>query len=154
EGVYHTPLAELEKEWRAFLRRQPLDARARARAKEQFRRPAIFKKTCARELAARVSEARPLERTRPAEAVALRGRACRADRHEPLFRLELARARAAAGDGEGALAILNPLARLGRIGAEGEVTQPLRAQAAHLAAEVYVHLGDTTNAIASERQAL
>src|SRR6185503_3744105 len=51
--VYRVPLADLEAEWRQFLARQPLTTRSRAQASEEFRRPAIFKRVCARELAAR-----------------------------------------------------------------------------------------------------
>ncbi|HVR64421.1 MAG TPA: hypothetical protein VMU50_21120, partial [Polyangia bacterium] len=75
--VYRAPLPELEREWREFLARQPLSPRDRARAKEQFRRPAIFKKVCARELAARVADARALLRTAPEKAVRLLQATCR-----------------------------------------------------------------------------
>ena len=83
-AAYGVPLATLETEWRDFLARQPLDARDRARASEQFRRPAIFKKVCARELAARLSLARTLmatapDRCRRAAGGDLRRRSARAD---------------------------------------------------------------------------
>ena len=65
--VYRVPLADLESEWRQFLARQPLTTRERARASEEFRRPAIFKRVCARELAARLVEARA-HRTRGSRA--------------------------------------------------------------------------------------
>jgi hypothetical protein len=146
--VYRTPLANLEDEWRHFLLRQPLSTRDRARASEQFRRPAIFKKVCARELAARLGEARGLERVAPALAVRLLEDACRDDPREPTFRLELAQARAFAGDRRVALEAL------GRLGADADVTQPLQAQAASLAAEIQFHARDFANAIGQEKRAL
>jgi hypothetical protein len=147
-GAYGAPLPALEQEWRDFLRRQPVSARDKARASEQFRRPAIFKKVCARELAARVAEARGLERGAPAAAVRLLEDACRDDPHEPSYRLELARARAFAGETRAALE------GLGRIAGDADVTQPLHAQAAMLAAELHFHTGDFVNATAEEQRVL
>jgi hypothetical protein len=146
--VYRTPLANLEEEWRRFLSKQTLSDRDRARAAESFRRPAIFKKVCARELAARVAEARGLERVAPARAVALLEDTCRDDPHEPTFRLELAQARAFAGDRRAALEAL------GRIAADADVTRPLHASAASLAAEIQFHEGDFVNAAVEQRRAL
>jgi hypothetical protein len=146
--VYRTPLANLEDEWRRFLLRQPLSPRDKARASEQFRRPAIFKKICARELAARVAEARGLERAAPATAVRLLEDACRDDPHEPGYRLELAQARAFAGERRAALDAL------GRLAGDADVTQPLHAQAASLAAELQFHAGDFANATAEEQRVL
>ena len=146
--VYRTPLPDLEEEWRQFLRRQPLSTRDKARASEQFRRPAIFKKVCARELAARVVEARGLERADPARAVRLLEDACHDDPNEPVYRLELAQARAFAGDGRGALE------GLGRLAGDADVTQPVHAQASSLAAEIQFHAGDFVNAQAEERRVL
>jgi hypothetical protein len=146
--VYRTPLPNLEEEWRQFLGRQPLSPRDRARASEQFRRPAIFKKICARELAARLAEARGLERVAPALAVRLLEGACRDDPREPTFRLELAQARAFAGDRRTALELL------GRLRADADVTQPLQAQGASLAAEIHFHERDFVNARIEEQHAL
>jgi hypothetical protein len=146
--VYRAPLADLEEEWRQFLHKQPVSARDKARASEQFRRPAIFKKVCARELAARVAEARGLERGAPAEAVRLLEDACRDDPHEPSYRLQLAEARAFAGERRPALEAL------GRLAADADVTQPLHAQAASLAAEIQFHAGDFANAVAEQQRAL
>ncbi len=147
-SVYGTPLPALEAEWHEFLRRQVVTARDRARASEVFRRPAIFKKVCARELAARVAEARGLERVAPEEAVRLLTSACLDDPHEPTYRLELAQARAFAGDRRAALE------GLGRLGADADVTDPVHAQAACLAAELQFHARDFANAIAEETRAL
>jgi hypothetical protein len=146
--VYRAPLADLEEEWRQFLRQQPVSARDKARASEQFRRPAIFKKVCARELAARVAEARGLERAAPVQAVRLLEEACRDDPREPSYRLQLAEARAFAGEHRPALEAL------GRLAADADVTQPLHAQAASLAAEIQFHAGDFANALAEQQRVL
>jgi hypothetical protein len=122
--------------------------RDRARASEVFRRPAIFKKVCARELAARVAEARGLERLAPAQAVRLLEDACHDDPHEPTYRLELAQARAYAGERRAALEAL------GRIAGDGDVTRPLHASAASLAAELQFHARDWANATAEEKRVL
>jgi hypothetical protein len=148
DGVYRTPLSTLEAEWRQFLKKQPINERDKARASEQFRRPAIFKKVCARELAARVTEARGLERSAPARAVRLLEEACKDDPREPTYRLELAQARAFAGDKRGALE------GLGRLAADADVTRPLHAAAANLAAEIQFHARDYVNALAQQKRAL
>ncbi|HEX4406789.1 MAG TPA: hypothetical protein VH560_18245 [Polyangia bacterium] len=146
--VYRTPLPNLEEEWRQFLRKQPLNSRDRARASEQFRRPAIFKKVCARELAARLAQARGLERGAPRRAVALLEDVCADDPHEPSYRLELAQAFAFAGERRLALE------GLGRLAGDADVTQPLHAASASLAAEIQFHARDFVNATAEEQRAL
>src|SRR6185369_9469982 len=77
--VYRVPLADLEKEWRQFLAQQPLTTRERAQASEEFRRPAIFKRVCARELAARLVEARAIEHADPGRAVGILEASCKDD---------------------------------------------------------------------------
>jgi hypothetical protein len=146
--VYKTPLADLEAEWREFLKKQPLSQRDKARASEQFRRPAIFRKVCARELAARVAEARGLERAAPARAVRLLEDACHDDPREPSYRLELAQARAFAGDTRAALE------GLGRLTADADLTDPMHGMVASLAAEIDFHAGDFANAAAEQRRFL
>ena len=148
DGTYRAPLATLESEWQQFLRRQPISDRDKARAAEQYRRPAIFKKICARELAARVGEARGLERVAPDRAVRLLEDACRDDPHEPTYRLELAQARAFAGDRRAALE------GLGRLAADADVTRPLHASAASLAAEIHFHAHDYANATSQQERVL
>jgi hypothetical protein len=145
--VYRVPLADLEREWREFLARQPLTTRERARASEDFRRPAIFARVCARELAARLAEARAIQRDEPDRAVAILERTCRDDPSEPTYRLALAEALALAGAREQALTML------GRLAVGSDVTVPLRAQAASLAAEINFLAGDTTRAITEQRRA-
>jgi hypothetical protein len=146
--VYRVPLADLEREWRAYLARQPLTPRQRAHASEAFRRPAIFRRVCARELGARVAEARAIEHTEPARARALLEATCHDDPGEPLYQLALAEAEALAGaPGDG-------LARLGRLEADGETTLPLRGQAASLASEIDFAAGDFVNAAVEEGRAV
>jgi hypothetical protein len=145
--VYRVPLADLEREWREFLARQPLSTRERARAAEDFRRPAIFARVCARELAARVAEARGIQRDEPARAVAILERTCRDDPSEPTYRLALAEALALAGARERALTMLGQLA----VGAD--ITVPLRAQAASLAADINFLAGDYARADNEQRRA-
>jgi hypothetical protein len=147
-AVYQTSLDVLEREWRQFLERQPLTARDRSRAREQFRRPAIFKKVCARELAARVALARSLVRVDPARAVRLMEDTCRDDPGEPIFRIELAEARAAAGQ------TAQALEALARLSNQADVSDPLRARAASLAGTIHFHNGDHANAEQAERRVL
>lgn len=135
-AVYGEPLDALEAEWRRFLASQPLSAEQRARAREEFRRPAIFKKVCAREQAARLSEARALQGTAPQKAVAIVEQACRDDPGEPTLRIALAEAQLAAGAAEKALALLASVEE------SGDVTAPVRAHAATLAASIHFHAGD------------
>jgi hypothetical protein len=142
-GVYGKPLDELEREWRAFLQAQPEIADERAAARERYRRPAIFQRVCARELAARVSEARGLVGEDPARALALAQSACSDDPHEPTFRLELAELRAAAGLSDEALASARALAR------DDELTRPLRARAAALEAALAFGTGRLDEAAAA-----
>ena len=145
--VYRVPLADLEAEWRQFLARQPLTTRERAQASEEFRRPAIFKRVCARELAARLVEARAIEHDDPARAVALLEATCRDDPGEPSYRLALAEALALAGERERALVMLS------RLAVDGGITVPLRAQAAALAAAINFVARDYVRADVEARRA-
>lgn len=140
EGVYGRSLDALETRWKAFLDTQPLPPRDRAAAKERFRRPAIFKKVCARELAARVAEARGLLRSDAGRAVRLLEATCRDDGGEPTYKIDLAEALVAAGRQEPALALL------GAIGKDETATMPLRLRAANLASGIAYHRGDFTRA--------
>jgi hypothetical protein len=147
-AVYGTTLAALDTEWRAFLAKQSLSAEQQARAREQFRRPAIFKKICAREQAARINDARHMLNSAPTQAVRLLEQACGDDPGEPTIRVELAQATAAAGDTKRALSLLGAIAR------EADVTSPVRARAAGLAAAIQFRLGDTDNARVALRDVL
>jgi hypothetical protein len=150
QGVYGSSLESLEQQWRAFLEKQPLDAAERARAQERFRRPAIFQKVCARELAARVADARGRLYSAPAEAVALLESVCEDDPAEPTFRLDLADALVAAGQQGRALTTA------GAVESDRGLTRPLRARAAALAAAVHFHAGrfDAAGAAVARAEAL
>jgi hypothetical protein len=146
--VYRVPLADLEREWRQYLNRLPLTARERAHATEAFRRPAIFSRVCARELAARVAEARGLIASDPTRALALLRSTCHDDPTEPLYRLSLARAALAAGE-EGEAR--NELARLSL---DAGLTVPLRAETESLSAALDFASHDYTNAEVHQGHAL
>jgi hypothetical protein len=141
--VYREPLASLAREWREFLAKQPVSTSERAHASEEFRRPAIFNQVCARELAA---EAQAVERIDPTRAVAILRATCRDDPSEPIYKLALARAEAAAGD---VGAARNLLARLA---IDAELTAPVRAQAEDLEASLAFDGRDFANAEAHERR--
>jgi hypothetical protein len=130
-AVYGRDLAALEKEWRAFLAALPADEASRAEAEESFRRPAIFHKVCARELAARVADAHALLGTAPGDSVTLLASACADDPSEPTFRLDLAEALVAAGEPARALATLQALR------AAPGLTRPLETRAANLEAGIH-----------------
>ena len=146
--VYRVALRDLEREWRQFLAKQPLSTGQRAHATEEFRRPAIFSRVCARELAARVAEARGLLAVDPAGAVALLRATCHDDPNEPLYRLALARAELGAGD-EGAAR-----AELAHLALDASLTIPLRAEAESLSAAIDFSVRDTPNAEVHPRRAL
>ena len=148
EAVYGSPLAELEKSWRDFLDTQPLDARDEARAKERFRKPAIFRKVCARELAERVAEARERMGSMPEVAVRLMESVCRDDPDEPAYRLERAAALAAAGASDQALALARPMLD------DETLTWPVRAQAANLIGVVEFHRGHFAETAAEVERSL
>jgi hypothetical protein len=147
-GVYGRNLSTLDKEWRAFLATLPTDDRVRGEAEEDFRRPAIFHKVCARELAARVAEARAHLGTAPGESVSLLTSACADDPGEPTLRLDLAEALIAAGEPARALTIL------AEARARGALTRPLRGRAANLEAGIHFRAGRLAETKAVLAQAL
>jgi hypothetical protein len=146
--VYGLSLAELEKSWRAFLETQPLDARDEARAKERFRKPAIFRKVCARELAERVAEARDRMGSMPDAAASLLDSVCRDDPDEPVYRLDRADALAAAGAGDKALALVGPMVD------DESLTWSVRGRAASLIGAIEFHAGHFAGAAAAAERSL
>jgi len=147
-GVYGEPLEALEAKWRAFLAQQPLDRKERARAEERFRRPAIFQKVCARELAARVADARARMFSAPDRSVALLESACVDDPGEPTFRLDLAEVLPVAGRTDEARALAAEVERTPRM------TWPLRARALALIAALDFQAGRFAPAEEAVRRAL
>jgi hypothetical protein len=147
-GVYGQTLEQLEPAWRAFVEKQPLDDREQERARERFRRPAIFQKVCARELAARVQEARGRLYNVPDEAIALLRSVCQDDPQEPTYHLDLADAFAAAG-------LTDPTLReAGAVEKDDRNTLPLRARAAQIAANALYHAGRFDDARAAVQRGL
>jgi tetratricopeptide (TPR) repeat protein len=142
-AVYGLSLAELEKSWRVFLETQPLDARDEARAKERFRKPAIFRKVCARELAERVAEARERMGSMPDAAASLLDSVCRDDPDEPAYRLDRIEALAAAGARDEALALVRPMLD------DETLTWPVRGRAASLVGLIEFHAGRFAEAAAA-----
>ena len=148
QGVYGRSLASLEADWRRFLETQPLDDRERARARERFRRGAIFARVCARDLAARLGDARQRIYSLPEEAVALLRSVCADDPHEPSHRLDLGEALSAMGAPEQALAEVRAVA------ADPHITTPIQARAASLEASIHYHQGRFGDARAATERAL
>jgi len=147
-AAYGRSLAELETDWHAFLETQPLDALAEARAKERFRKPAIFGKVCGRELAERMAEAWSRFSSMPEAAVSLFDSVCRDDPNEPGHRLDLAEALAAADAGERALAIARPMVE------DESLTLPMRSHAAAVVTTVEFHAGHWAEATAAAQRNL
>jgi hypothetical protein len=147
-AVYGLSLAELEKSWRAFLENQPLDARDEARAKERFRKPAIFRKVCARELAERVAESRERMGSMPDAALSLLDSVCRDDPNEPVYRLDRADALAAAGVADKALALVRPMVD------DESLTWPVRGRAASLIGAIEFHAGHFAETAAAAERSL
>ena len=147
-GVYGRPLEALEPEWRAFVLAQPLDQREQARARERFRRPAIFGKVCARELAAKVQEARGRLYSVPEKAVAILRSVCQDDPQEPSYRLDLAEAFGAAGATDDALRDAAAVEN------DESATHPLRARAAQIASNALYHAGRFQEARAAVERGL
>jgi len=148
EATYGASLSALEAEWKSFLDKIPLDDRERAHAREQFRRPGIFQKVCAREQAARLAEARNLMGADPGRALAILDQACADDPAEPTLALQRAEVLAVAGRDEDAGAALTQLLK------SVEVTDPLKVRAASDLATLAVHRGELERARAALDQAL
>jgi hypothetical protein len=144
--VYGQPLVTLEKEWRAFLETQPVDPLAQAHSKERFRRPAIFRKVCGRELAERLSEARSLLGSMPETAADIMADVCNDDPDEPAYRMDRAEALAAAGARDKALEIARPMV------ADETLTWPMRSRAASLVTTVEFLAGHITEAQAAAQE--
>jgi tetratricopeptide (TPR) repeat protein len=102
---------------------------------------------CARDIAARVDAARGQLYSMPEQAVQIFRTVCDDDPAEPGYRLFLAEALAAAGSPDQALAITSALER------DDQLTDPVRARAATLAAGIHYHGGRFDEAQAATRRA-
>lgn len=90
EQVYAMPFAALQSRWTAYTSQQPLDPKAREVEKERMRRPAVFHKVCAHELAVRKRRAREaVGRADFDSAIALLRAVCLDDPQEPQHVAEL-----------------------------------------------------------------
>jgi len=100
-AAYGEPLAGLVEAWERWLDEEPLSDRARAVAERRFRRPAIFRRPCAREVALLSRAADDALRAGDAaRAVELYGRCAALDEGDPGFLLSQAQALSEAGDAE------------------------------------------------------
>ncbi|MBX5482525.1 MAG: hypothetical protein IRZ16_11915 [Myxococcaceae bacterium] len=91
-AAYGKSLDELATEWERFIDAVPLDARAEAAAWRRFRRPSLFSRPCAREVATLEQAAGEFLASDPDEALALYQRCSRLQPDEPAFVLGEARA--------------------------------------------------------------
>jgi tetratricopeptide (TPR) repeat protein len=88
--VYGAPFSTLHAEWSAVIDAQPLDRRERELERERLRRPAVFHKVCAHELAVRKQKALALyAQGDAAGATALLRAVCADDPQEPQHLAEL-----------------------------------------------------------------
>ena len=89
--IYATPFATLKQRWGELVDRQPLDQKSREAERERMRRPAVFHKVCAHELAVRKRHAREAAaRGDYSEAVRLLRAVCLDDPGEPQNLADLA----------------------------------------------------------------
>ncbi len=92
EGVYGRPLDALAQEWERYVDAVPLDEQAVNLAFERFRRPALFARACAREVATLSEKAAQALYSDPTEARELYARCAKLQPEEPAFALGEARA--------------------------------------------------------------
>ncbi len=105
QGAYGRSLDALAADWERFLDTVPLEARARGAARDRFRRPALFGRPCARELAALRGEARSAEAAQNEPlAASLLGRCREIDPGDPTILAALWRTERRAGHREAAAA--------------------------------------------------
>ncbi len=89
--AYGKPLESLAAEWERWIDEVPLDARAEAQAYQRFRRPSLFARSCAREVAALEDEAYDFLRSDPEQALTRFERCADLQPEEPGYRLAQAR---------------------------------------------------------------
>ena len=95
---YGQPFSMLQKQWLAYVAAHSVPTKAGEVEKEQLRRPAVFHKVCAHELAVRRQRAQTLLGAgREQEALSILQSICRDDPGEPSHALELSEAQLMAG---------------------------------------------------------
>ena len=88
-AAFGVPFAQLERDWRAFVDQQPLQASERDVAHDRLRRPAVFHKVCAHELATRKQQARQAAASGDVDrALQLVTTVCQDDPEEPQHQAE------------------------------------------------------------------
>ncbi|MHB8416649.1 MAG: type VI secretion system protein [Myxococcales bacterium] len=145
-AAYGRPLGELAAEWERFVDAVPLDADARGAAEDRFRRPSLFSRPCAREMAELVSEAAAAAGTPLREAEILE-RCTAIDPGDPSLlerRWEAERAAGLPGAADTLSALL----------ASPALDPILRARVERLEGDRDVAAGDTENAYRDYSQAL
>ena len=144
QSAYSLSFEKLESDWKDFLLSQPLNEDQKATAQEHFRRPAIFKKVCARELAARIQEAARLRSHEPEKAIQILSTVCNDDPNEPSYKLALAYAQAAAKKTDDALQTLQLLNQ------STDLTRPMQRRIASFKATLAMLSGKVAETIAAE----
>jgi hypothetical protein len=147
--IYGKHLAEVDAEWRGFLGGITVPDEEREIARERFRRPGIFQRPCPHLIARLERKAgEELAARRPDRAVALYGEVCDTDPGEPSHRLGLAAALERAGRGVEARQIYAAL------GADDDLSTPLRARALLNLVDLLARAGDREDARAAAERAL
>lgn len=111
QSVYGKSLDALAQGWESFLDDQPVDEEAVNLAFGRFRRPSLFDRACAREVATLSNQAAQSLQSDPQRAIELYQRCAALQPEEPSFRLAEARARVAAGQQSEAAEALRKLAQ-------------------------------------------
>jgi tetratricopeptide (TPR) repeat protein len=147
-AAYGVDVASLVTDFERYLDAVPLSEQARAVALRKFRRPAIFQRPCAREIADLAVEAGDALRAGdPARAAELYGRCSVLDEGEPAHLRSRAVALARAGDVPGIEAIV------ARLATHPGATDPLRAEVLDALGDARAHHEDWAGAALAYRAA-
>lgn len=148
EAAYGASLPALMKDWEAFLAGIPLSDRGRELAERRFRRPAIFRRPCAREVAELRAEGDDALRAEDAAKAAERyGRCAALDPGDPGLLRDLAEALARRGEVDRVRAIAAQV--MEHPGAD----EVLRGQVLALVGDAAVENGDLIGAMADYLEA-
>jgi tetratricopeptide (TPR) repeat protein len=147
-AAYGAPRAALEAEWSRFIDGVQLDEHDLGLAEDRLRRPSVFHKTCAHELALRREAARKASTDGDrARALLLLESVCRDEPDDPENLAEVMQAARAAGDAERAARVAAAL------GKHPKATASLRARAEALTGDLALERGDWAAAEAAYRAA-
>ena len=147
-AAYGSDMGALVAEWERWLDGQPLSERARVVAERRFKRPAIFRRPCAREIADLDAEAGDALRAGDADkAVALYARCSVLDDGDPGYLLAQANALAEQGRAEDVRA-LQPV-----LDAHRSADDVLRARMSVALGDAWAHRGDAQQAADAWRRA-